>query len=209
MQETIIEFRNPFEGMKLFKLDNQRIRYLSDEEYGRFMAEVLKLDPMDWLRRAIILLLETGMRSGEARTLQWSDCHLEVCELHLRQAKAGKRVVRVPQRLADEMTSGIYREPALTVGALAHKLGIPEHQLRRLINKGLGYRNFSSFLNAHRIPDAQTALADPARAREQVLTIALDLGYGSIAPFNRAFKEATGTTPTAYRRDALQRDSDS
>jgi AraC-like DNA-binding protein len=33
-----------------------------------------------------------------------------------------------------------------------------------------------------------------------VLTIALEVGYGSIGPFNRAFKERFGVTPTAYRR---------
>jgi AraC-like DNA-binding protein len=33
-----------------------------------------------------------------------------------------------------------------------------------------------------------------------VLTIALEVGYGSIGPFNRAFKERFGVTPTEYRR---------
>jgi len=50
---------------------------------------------------------------------------------------------------------------------------------------------------------AKTALSDPAQSRRQVLQIALDLGYGSIAPFNRAFRAATGVTPTTFRREAL------
>jgi AraC-like DNA-binding protein len=36
-----------------------------------------------------------------------------------------------------------------------------------------------------------------------VLTIALDAGFQSIGPFNRAFKAATGVTPTEFRRQAL------
>ena len=80
---------------------------------------------------------------------------------------------------------------------------MPEHQLRKLINGALGFRNFSAFLNARRIPDAKAVLADPDNAKRQVLQIALDLGYGSIAPFNRAFKEATGQTPTEFRKTAL------
>ncbi|WP_414673883.1 helix-turn-helix domain-containing protein [Marinimicrobium sp. UBA4509] len=32
-----------------------------------------------------------------------------------------------------------------------------------------------------------------------MMNIALDLGYGSIGPFNRAFKRHTGLTPTQYR----------
>jgi AraC-like DNA-binding protein len=103
-------------------------------------------------------------------------------------------------RLMDE---GVYREEGLTVAGLAAKVGVPEHQLRALINGQLGHRNFSAFLNARRIEDAKAALADAGQARRQILQIALDLGYGSIAPFNRAFKEATGQTPTEYRKRAL------
>jgi AraC-like DNA-binding protein len=33
------------------------------------------------------------------------------------------------------------------------------------------------------------------------LTIARDAGFGSIGPFNRAFKADTGGTPTEFRRD--------
>jgi AraC-like DNA-binding protein len=107
------------------------------------------------------------------------------------------------KRLTELMEAGIYRETVLTVGGLADRLKTPEHRLRKLINNGLGYRNFTGFLNAYRLEDAKTALADPKQARVQILMIALDLGFGSIAPFNRAFKLATGMTPTAYRRDAL------
>lgn len=107
------------------------------------------------------------------------------------------------RRLEAAMAEGLYREPGLTVGSLAEHLGTREHRLRRIINQGLGYRNFSAFLNAHRLKEAKRLLADPDRAHDQVLTIALDLGYGSIAPFNRAFRAETGTTPTAFRRDAL------
>jgi len=36
-----------------------------------------------------------------------------------------------------------------------------------------------------------------------VAAIAFDLGYGSLGPFNRAFRAATGATPTEWRRQAL------
>jgi AraC-like DNA-binding protein len=35
-----------------------------------------------------------------------------------------------------------------------------------------------------------------------ILTIALDSGYGSIGPFNRAFRQRYGMTPTEYRAAA-------
>jgi AraC-like DNA-binding protein len=38
-----------------------------------------------------------------------------------------------------------------------------------------------------------------------ILTIALDAGFQSLGPFNRAFKSATGETPSKYRRRKLGR----
>jgi AraC-like DNA-binding protein len=94
----------------------------------------------------------------------------------------------------------VYRETDLSIASLSQKLDIPEHRLRRLINRQLGHRNFSTFVNGYRLAEAETALADPAQAEVPILTIALDTGFGSIGPFNRAFKAHTGLTPTEYRR---------
>jgi AraC-like DNA-binding protein len=94
----------------------------------------------------------------------------------------------------------IYRHDNITIGTLATKLGIPEYKLRRLINQRLGYRNFNVFLNNHRIEEAKAALSDPTQAEVPVITIAMDAGFQSLGPFNRAFKAITGVTPTEYRR---------
>jgi AraC-like DNA-binding protein len=75
-----------------------------------------------------------------------------------------------------------------------------EHRLRLLINKHLEYQNFSVFLNYYRIPAARIILKDPERVRLPVLTIALELAYGSIGPFNRAYKQTTGLTPSEFRK---------
>ena len=111
-------------------------------------------------------------------------------------------------KLTAAMDNGLYRRTGLTISALAADLGYPEHQLRRLINKRLGFRNFSFFLNSFRIEEATERLKDPEFARTPVLTIALDLGFASLGPFNRAFKEMTGVTPTAYRERAVLADSE-
>lgn len=110
---------------------------------------------------------------------------------------------RLIERLRSAMAAEAYRTAGLTVGRLSERLGVPEHRLRAVINRQLGYRNFSSFLNEYRIEAAKTALSDPHKADTQILHIALDLGYGSIAPFNRAFRDLTGDTPTGYRRKSL------
>lgn len=92
-----------------------------------------------------------------------------------------------------------YREPGLTIGRLADRLGLPEHQLRRLINRRAGYRNFPDFLNRYRIAEAKARLSDPGRGSEPILSIALDCGYTTLTTFNRAFRALTGETPSRFR----------
>lgn len=106
-------------------------------------------------------------------------------------------------RLEQRMGPGeAWRREGLTIGALAEEVGAPEHRLRRLINDQLGFRNFAAFVNARRIAAAKTMLTAPELARKPVSAIAFELGFGSLGPFNRAFKEATGLTPTQWRRQA-------
>jgi AraC-like DNA-binding protein len=102
-----------------------------------------------------------------------------------------------------------YRQDGLTIGTLAGQLGLPEYRLRRLINQALGYRNFNSFVNHYRIAEARAALGDPRQAEVPVLTIALDTGFSSLGPFNRAFKAETGLTPSEYRRQNGGKGADS
>ena len=109
-------------------------------------------------------------------------------------------ITALQQLMASERA---YRQEALTIGALARQLAVPEYRLRRAINQGLGYRNFNAFLNRYRLEEVKAALADPAQAPVPVLTLALDAGFQSIGPFNRAFKAATGVTPTEFRRTKI------
>jgi AraC-like DNA-binding protein len=95
-----------------------------------------------------------------------------------------------------------YREETLTIAGLAARLSVQEYRLRQLINQRLGYRNFAAFLNGYRLEEAMAALADPSQVETPILTIALDTGFGSIGPFNRAFKARTGKTPSEFRRAA-------
>ncbi len=112
-----------------------------------------------------------------------------------------KHDLKTINRLVAEET--LYLEAGLTIAKLASHAKLPEHRLRRLINQHLGYRNFADFLNHYRIDAAKKRLADTEDRHTQVLVIAMDLGYGSLGPFNRAFKERTGQTPTEFRKQML------
>ncbi|WP_418130187.1 helix-turn-helix domain-containing protein [Variovorax sp. 278MFTsu5.1] len=111
-------------------------------------------------------------------------------------------------RLADSLHHAMavehaYRSEDLSIAALAARLSVPEYRLRRLINQRLGHRNFNAYVNGFRLAEAMAALADPSKRELPVLTIALTAGFQSIGPFNRAFKAATGLTPTEFRRKKL------
>jgi AraC-like DNA-binding protein len=114
---------------------------------------------------------------------------------------ANRELLRQVERLIEQ--ERIYRREGLTIGVLARELSLPEYRLRRLINQGLGYRNFNAFLNHFRIAEAKAALADPTQLEVPVLTIALDAGFQSLGPFNRTFKAETGLTPSEFRRRNL------
>lgn len=102
-------------------------------------------------------------------------------------------------------TDKLYRFEGLTIAQLARHQGLPEHRLRFLINKGLGYRNFSSFVNSYRLAEVRAALCDAGQSGVPVLTIAMDAGFNSLGPFNRAFKAETGQTPTEFRQSAARK----
>lgn len=96
----------------------------------------------------------------------------------------------------------VWRGEDLSIGSLAALVGAPEHRLRKLINGTLGHRNFADYVNGRRIEAAKLALSDPEQALKSVSTIAYELGFASLGPFNRAFRAATGQTPTAWRQAA-------
>jgi AraC-like DNA-binding protein len=107
-------------------------------------------------------------------------------------------------RLRAHMASELpHRDEGMTIAKLAGQLGEQEYRLRRLINGQLGYRNFASFLSGYRLSEVKSALADPTQKEVPILTIALDAGFGSLGPFNRAFRDVEGMTPSAYRAQQL------
>lgn len=104
------------------------------------------------------------------------------------------------QKLNDHMVSQLpHRDETMSIAKLASQLGEQEYRVRRAINGQMGHRNFASFLNGYRLAEVKAALADPTQKEVPIITIALDAGFGSLGPFNRAFREAEGMTPSAYR----------
>lgn len=97
------------------------------------------------------------------------------------------------------MQAETWRREGLTIGQLAETLDVPEHRLRTTINRDLGHRNYSTFVNGYRIEAAMRALSDPDREATTILEIAYETGFASLGPFNRAFRARTGQSPREFR----------
>lgn len=164
--------------------------------------ELLLLQASAFLVLAVYLLWRISGVSSEGlffgasqqRTLAMNEIHCDLSPADRHDLDVLKGLVGTPQML----------ESGLTISKLSDQLHIPEHRLRHLINQHLGYRNFSDFLNHHRIERAKEQLSDQSNRNTPVLTVAMELGYGSLGPFNRAFKERTGLTPTEFRTQSLE-----
>ncbi|WP_420138053.1 helix-turn-helix domain-containing protein [Sphingomonas sp.] len=116
-----------------------------------------------------------------------------------RQATAAGSDHALGQRILARMRAD-YVRPELRVTDLARGVGEADYKVTQCITGILGFRNFNHMANHFRIAEARVRLADPRWDHLPILTIALDCGFGSIGPFNRAFKTETGATPMQFRK---------
>ena len=90
----------------------------------------------------------------------------------------------------------IYREMRLNRASLAQKLNIGEHYLSRIINHHFN-KSFNELINTYRIEEAKARLL--SEPNQQITNIGFEVGFNSIASFNRVFKEKTGLSPTEFK----------
>lgn len=95
----------------------------------------------------------------------------------------------------------VYLNHNITINSLAQSLGVGASRLRQHISQHLGFENFSTFINEYRINDIKQALSNRENNHLPILTLALNHGFNSLPPFNRAFKRMVGQTPSEYRNN--------
>lgn len=89
----------------------------------------------------------------------------------------------------------LYQEPSFSRADLARELNISEGVITKVINAHYG-KSFPSLVNEARVKEAQHLLAD---TDVTIKAIAEDVGFNSIATFNRVFKDIVGETASNYR----------
>lgn len=135
-----------------------------------------------------LLLPWNALRTGDSKRLEVNDEIDKTVETRLKQAMEGEK---------------LFSREGLSLSELSKHIGLPDYRVRKFINKTLGFRNFNQYLSRYRIAEAKIQLADGGARDEKILSIAIGVGYGSLATFNRAFKEITGETPSEYRKKLL------
>ncbi|MGB0320672.1 MAG: tyrosine-type recombinase/integrase, partial [Cycloclasticus sp.] len=66
---------NPCKNVRSLKVDNKRVRYLSDEEKPRLLNAAKAIGGKFYLK--VLMALTTGMRKGELDRLRWGDIDFE------------------------------------------------------------------------------------------------------------------------------------
>lgn len=90
----------------------------------------------------------------------------------------------------------VYQEAAYSRSDLAKELNVSEMQISKIINFHFG-KSLPQLLNEFRVEDAKRLLEE---TDANISVVAENVGFNSMASFNRVFREITAQTPTQYRK---------
>ena len=91
-----------------------------------------------------------------------------------------------------------YLDPALDLAQVAQATGYTRNQISYLLNQVMGL-SFYQYVTQKRLSHLMTAI--DAGADGPVDEAAFAAGFNSLSAFYRAFRQRTGTSPAAYRRE--------
>lgn len=100
----------------------------------------------------------------------------------------------------------VYCDAEISLQWLAKKISITPHQLSQLINERLN-RNFSDFINYHRIEEVKIILESADEGDESITDAAHQVGFNSLTAFYNSFKKYTQMTPSQYRKKVKKKKS--
>ena len=116
---------------------------------------------------------------------------------------SAEEIEALKQKLFHTLTEKkVYLDDSLTLADLADELGITTKKLSELINQHLD-TNFYNLINEYRVNEVIARLSGPDAQKFTLLGIAFDCGFQSKASFNRIFKQKTGQSPSAYKKQLV------
>jgi len=94
-----------------------------------------------------------------------------------------------------------YLQPDLSLEQLAGMVNTTPKRLSQYINDSLG-QNFFDYINSHRIEEAKRIFQETTDPRITVLEVMYQCGFNSKSSFNTLFRQKTGLTPSAFKKEA-------
>ncbi len=91
----------------------------------------------------------------------------------------------------------VYQEASYSRMDLARECDASETTISKVINAHFG-KSFPQLMNEYRIEDAKRLLRE---TDAPIKVVAEDVGFNSLASFNRVFKEMTGDSPSKFRKN--------
>ncbi|MFP4312898.1 MAG: helix-turn-helix domain-containing protein [Alphaproteobacteria bacterium] len=93
----------------------------------------------------------------------------------------------------------VYHEPSYSRSDLARELGVSETVVSRIINLHF-QKSLPQLLNEYRVEDAKRLLKETDAT---ITIIAREVGFNSMASFNRVFRDMAKITPTEFRNSEV------
>lgn len=97
--------------------------------------------------------------------------------------------------------SRLYQNENLSLAMVAEAMELTPHQLSELVNRQFGV-NFSRYIREQRVNAAKAILVNEPKS--SVLSVGLEVGFGTQSNFYAAFKEITGMSPGTYRKSTAK-----
>lgn len=108
----------------------------------------------------------------------------------------GEKYLQKIKQLMNE--TKIFTNPELKLSSLAEQVGLPSHQVSKLINEKFD-KSFNDYVNEYRVNEFILRINDPKFQTLSIYGIAMEVGFNSKSSFNSAFKKITGKTPSEYK----------
>ena len=93
-----------------------------------------------------------------------------------------------------------FLDPNINITRVARQLNVPARSVSNAVNR-VSAQNFSQFVNQHRVSEACTLLTGTDRSITEIM---FEAGFQTKSTFNREFLTAVGSSPSDYRKEAIQ-----
>jgi len=101
------------------------------------------------------------------------------------------------------MNDKLFLNPNLNLNLLSEHTFIPQKTISFVLNQNL-HKSFNEFVNEYRIETFKEKIRQPESGNFTIAGVAFECGFNSQATFQRTFKQATGISPSEFRKSALQ-----